>query len=209
MDYQKEFNEMLNSLKACPNVTVTEEDFFVKEEIIPSFFKKYKHLKIIEEEIKVLNDNKIVWGYTQASGNTLPMGETHLISIEKIISTKSKLEVRIRNSEAEEILAELLPFDDHPNAGDGIMGCLRWMNDQYEIWLCDAHLNCFKMNFGLSEYLKKLIELKAMYGWQYLFAELDIKSDAFKVIRKELKNRLTILHKCFPNLPVDSYLKKL
>ena len=208
MNYQKEFDAMLESIKMCSEVSITEQDFYIKEEILPSFYKKYRYAKLLGEEIKVLNDNKIRWVYSHTEGEELPMGETHLISIEEIVSGRSNVEVKVQTSREKDGL-KLIPFDDHPTAGDGIIACLRFIDDRYEIWLCDNNFIGFKIDLSLSEYLEKLVELKAIYGWQYLFAEIDFKSETVNVIRKELRERLMILHKCFPDLSVSNYMQKL
>ncbi len=209
MDYQKKFDEMFTALRSSPLVKIISADFYTKEEIIPSFYKKHGKLKKIEDEIKALNDNKILWSYIDSSGELIPMGESHLVSIEEVVSAKVRLWNDTHNEKERKILSELMPFDDHPESGDGMMGCLRIVNDNYEPWLYTENSEYYKMNLDISGYLDKLIQLKAIYGWQYLFVDLDLKEPQFNVVSKELKKRLQVLKACFPGASLNSYLKKL
>jgi hypothetical protein len=209
MNYQEIFDKMLAEIKAVKGTNLIHADFFCKEEIIPSFFKKHKTLKRIEDEIRALNDNKIVWSFTDDYGNLLPMGETHLISIEAVIASKTKLWSGSNTTEEKEVLSELMLFDDHPEAGDGMMGCLRLNNDMYEPWFINENGEFFKMKLDLAGYLIRLSELKAVYGWQYFFIDVDLKKPPFDVVRSDLKKRLTILDSCFPDNSYTNYSKKL
>jgi hypothetical protein len=209
MDYQKQFDAMLSDLKSSTKIKLIDAEFYCKEEIIAEVYKKYSYLKPIENAIKALNDNKIFWEYLDSSGNSIPFGETHLISIEQVVSIGVQLWNDYNNEEERKLLSELLPFDDHPNGGDGMMGCLRFINENHEVWFYNENGEYFKIKLDLAGYLMKLIELKAVYGWQYLFIDVDWKRPQFKSVKSELKKRLQVLNEIFPTISIDSYLKKI
>lgn len=209
MDYKKEFDNMILDLRSSTEVKLIDADFYFTDEILPEVFKKYSNLKPIENEIKALNDNKIFWEYSDRLGNLIPFGETHLISIETVISVGVQLWNDYNNEEEKKKLSELLPFDDHPRGGDGMMGCLRFMNGDHQVWFYNENGEYFRMKLDLSGYLMKLIEMKAIYGWQYLFVDVEWKKPQFKIVRSELKKKLLVLKEIFPATSMDGYLKRI
>lgn len=207
MDYNNLFSQLFSSLKANPGIKVVTEDFYLKYQILPGFIEKYPYLIAITNELFVLNDNTCYWEYQ--SGNELqPMGEFHFISVEQIVTDSTGLGIHTAYT-GNELFNGLKQFDDHPQGGDGLSSCIKFVNDSYEIWLLNENGELFRMHLDLPNYFTELVNLKAIYGWQYLFTDISWKLPHYAVIKKDLKERLSILQTLFPGFDIAKYNKKI
>lgn len=208
MNYELVYNKMIDELKAVPDISIIKSDFFIKDELLPGFLEKNKSLTGIKEELKILNDNYFLWSFRSGKNKEwFPMGEFHLLAAEELMK-KSKNEQLFSSGASINLKGDVYPFDDHPDGGDGMMGCFVIENDSPQIWLHSENGEMFRMELDLKEYFIKIVELKAIYGWQYLFAEINLKQPVFATVKSDLNNRLTILKKNFPDSNYDKYLIK-
>ncbi|THU40585.1 hypothetical protein FAM09_00270 [Niastella caeni] len=192
MDYNNLFTKFFSDLKENAGIKVVTEDFYLKEQVLPEFIEKYPFLKEIQDEIFVLNDNSHYWEY-QSGSESYPMGELHFISIEQIVADS----------------ADLKQFDDHPQGGDGVAACIQFSNDNHELWLLNENGEQFRMSLDLPGYFTELVNLKAIYGWQYLFTDVAWKQPQYSVVKKDLKERLSKLKTLFPDFDIAKYNKMI
>lgn len=208
MNYELVYNKMIDELKAVPDISISKSDFFIKDELLPGFMEKNKNLTGLKEELKILNDNYFLWSFRSSKNNEwFPMGEFHLLSVEELMK-KPKNDELFSPDASNNVKGNVYPFDDHPDGGDGMMGCFVIDNDYPQIWLYSENGEMFRMELDLKEYFIKTIELKAIYGWQYLFAEINLKKPVFATVKSDLNDRLTILRQIFPDSNYDKYLIK-
>lgn len=208
MNYELMYNEMISALKSVPDITIKKSDFFLKDELLPGFMEKNKGLTGFKEELKILNDNFFTWSFKNNKNEEwLPMGEFHFMPAEELMK-QPKNHLLLSSKAADNEKGKVYPFDDHPDGGDGMMGCLVISNDSPEISIYTENGEMFRMELDLKEYFIKTIELKAIYGWQYLFAEIDFKKPVFNTIKSDLNNRLIILNKIFPESSYSKYIIK-
>lgn len=207
-DYSILYDNMLEEMKAVNKIIITKDDFLVRKESLDHFFKENPNMEPLKNELPALNDNMFSWSYTESSGNDFPMGEFHFLSVEGLFARQIQLSSTIESDYKKETLLELFPFDDHPDAGDGMMGCLRSSGSSHQIWFHNENSEALLTHLNLKEYLIKSFELKAILGWQYLFVELDWSSPLYSVVKSELLKRLGILESIFPNVSKD-YRSKL
>lgn len=193
MDYQKLFETMNESLENSPGVKISESEFYLKSEISSELTNAHPFLLAIKSELPVLNDNVLCWAFTE---NDLPGGEYHFYAIEQVLALPP-----LEN--------DLRIFDDHPNAGDGLMGCLRFSDKATEVWLYNENGKAFKLSLDLAGYFKEMVRLKAIFGWQYFFADVDFKNPEFSVIKESLQTKLSHLKAVFPDEKYDDFLQRL
>jgi hypothetical protein len=192
MDYNSLFTKFFSDLKGNAGIKVVTEDFYLKEQVLPEFIEKYPFLKSMPDELRVLNDNTCYWE-CQAGNEFYPMGEFHFISIEQIVADN----------------ADLKQFDDHPQGGDGVAACIKFSNGNHEVWLLNENGEQFRMNLDLPGYFTELANLKAIYGWQYLFTDVAWKQLHYSVVKKDLKERLSKLKTLFPDFDIAKYNKMI
>ncbi len=204
MDFNDEYLKMVKALN-IEKIDIIFNDFYLKEELNTNLFSNNPFLKKIQMESYVLNDNFFLWNYKTDDSEIIPMGEFHFISIEEVISSENKKLIK----KDDNTIMEIFPFDDHPNSGNGVMGCLRFIDNQtYEIWLYTENGELLLMKMDLEEYIKRTLELKAIFGWQYLFTDINWKSLNYSVIKIDLIMRIEILKKSFPEFKEKDLLDR-
>jgi len=208
MERNNQYNEMIRELDTKPGVTIIKNDFYLKDELAPGFLEKHPYFKNIGNDLKVLNDNYFSWNYQETSSQQMPMGEFHFAPIEETLSQSNGKEFSYNNN-GQNVQGSFYPFDDHPDGGDGIMGCFKFTDDSYEIWLHNENSEMFLMETDLRGYLEQTFQLKALYAWQYLFIKIDWKQPFYQVVRSDLIKRIQILDSLFPADLHKDLLKKL
>ena len=208
MGYDLMYQEMINELRSINQVHITTNDFYLKEELLPNFIENHLYFKNLKEELHVLNDNSFSWGVNKEDNTEMPIGEFHFHAVEEVVNETNKriLSYEVGNKSEK---GSFFPFDDHPESGDGIMGCLKFRNTDTEVWLYNENGELFPMTLRLPEYILKTFEFKALFGWQYFFIEVDWNLPVFSVVRSDLIKRIEILNNLFPVNSYAEYLKKI
>lgn len=203
MNYLLRYNQMISELQENRKVLVLENDFHERDELLPGFLEKHNYLYPLLNEIKLLNDNRFSWSaLVNAAGTKYPMGEFHFLAIEEIMQQP----LTIADKTSEDV--EFYSFDQHPAAGDGIMGCLRFVESRVEIWLHTENGELIKLKLNLKEYLVQTIRFKALFGWQYLFANINLSGPVYSVVVADLNSRLQILSGLFPKENYQRFIIK-
>ena len=208
MDYNNLYSKMINDLKSRSEVSIIKNDFYLKDELAPGFLEKHPYFKNGSNDLHVLNDNHFSWNCQQKNREQRPRGEFHFVSIEDALSPANKKEFSF-NSSGQNEQASFYPFDDHPDGGDGIMGCFKITGKDYRIWLHNENGEMFLMELDLAGYLQQTFKLKAIFGWQYLFVNIDLTQPVYSVVRSDLVKRIQILDTLFPEQSYNDLLKKL
>jgi len=204
MSYQQLYEEFIASLKSSADIKIVKNDFYSKDELLPKLFESHPFLNKIEDEVMALNDNHVYWEFKDQS-SFQPGGEFHLMEIGQIISSQIP-SIKSSSSDERRLLLELKPFDDHPQSGDGVMGCISFAKTDHEIWLQDGNREFTRMNLDLSGYLQEMFRLKAIYGWQHLFTDALNGKPKSSVIKKSLSSSLRKLASLFPASDFQSFL---
>lgn len=100
-------------------------------------------------------------------------------------------------------------FDSNPNAGDSQVFSLLLKNNEIapNIYRVDLKENeLFEMEIDYFEYVEHCIALKGLYGWQYLFEDINFK--LFDFDTSNIGKRLQDYTKLFPGSDVREYLKR-
>jgi hypothetical protein len=208
MNYELLYNEMVNEIKGVSYASIITSDFFVRDEFLPGFLEKNNALAVFENELRALNDNFFSWAFKKSNTEDwLPMGEFHFISVEQVMK-ESKNNFLFKDEDKHASQRNIYPFDDHPGGGDGLMACFLIFKENAEIILLSENGQVFPMSLNLQEYLLKSIEMKALYGWQYLFTEVNLNKTVFSTVKSDLNHRLQILHTIFPDRQYNQYIIK-
>ena len=205
MNYETKYSEMIKELSENLNVTISKNDFFLKDELLPGFIENHISLKEFNQELSLLNDNFFSWSYKSInSSEIMPMGEFHLFAIEQALSkaNEEKITLNINSKKTNKIF---YPFDDHPDSGDGVMICFKFISNKYELWLHNENGEMFLINLNLHDYLNKTFHFKALFGWQYLFIDINWNLSVFSVVKSDLNKRLEILNRLFPKYSYSRY----
>jgi hypothetical protein len=208
MDNNKLYTEMINELSSQPAVTIIKNDFYLKDELVPGVLEKHPYFKSIRDDLPVLNDNYFSWSYQQKSLEPMPMGESHFIALEETLSQSNKKEI-LYDIDGHKEQGTFYPFDDHPDGGDGIMGCFKIIDKGYEIWLHNENSEMFLIELDLPGYLEQTYKLKALYSWQYLFITINWNQPFYNVVKSDLRRRIQILESLFPGQSYKDLLKKI
>lgn len=163
-----EINTLVNNLKENNELVVVRDDAFKLEALDDAFLQQYPYLKDFKDDILFLNDNHVLWNYKNDEGQEIPGGEFHLRLIYDVVKGDIPLEyINVK-------LPNFMVFEDHPNAGDGLLvGITFNENQQLEIWLYDNGI-VYPLNLNLKQYFEELVQHKGLYNWQYLFVDAGL-----------------------------------
>ncbi|MGW4232160.1 hypothetical protein ACWEF9_23180 [Streptomyces sp. NPDC004980] len=98
------------------------------------------------------------------------------------------------------LLSELRAIDGTPDTGEGSLAAIRILSGQAppEIWFDHMLRGTWRMHIDYRDYLATLRVTKGTFGWQYLFTDVSLRGDEFRVIRRRLQNMLDVFPEMFP-----------
>lgn len=211
---------MFEKLKNCSKIDIiainAEIPKLSPDEINFQFDEIEKILKYkLDEKLKdclfISDEISLYWDYELEEDEYENAGEFRLSSLSRIFTfSKPELWYEEMEEEEKEFYKELIPFDDHPNTGDGVMGVFKMEKGAAspEIWLYDSNGICHKMNLDYPGYLERILETKGFYGWQYLFCEIDLSDYYFASVQRQLETMLKVLPKLFPDKDYKEYFDR-
>ncbi|MBD2449264.1 SMI1/KNR4 family protein [Nostoc sp. FACHB-152] len=218
--YRERFLGMFKEIKACSKIDITaikDEIPKVSQDEINDQFTKienflgYKLDEKLKDCLFITDEISLSWGYELEENEYENGGEFRLSNLYHIISSnQAELWYEEMEDQEKEFYKKLVPFDDHPNTGDGVMSVFKMENGEAspEVWLYDSNGMCHKMLLDYPSYLEKTLETKGFYGWQYLFCEVDLSDYYFATARNQLEKMLNILPKLFPNNDYKEYFDR-
>ncbi|WOT38596.1 hypothetical protein [Streptomyces coeruleorubidus] len=110
-----------------------------------------------------------------------------------------------------EVMRDLKIFEEAP--GSGRMTGIRFPaggTSESEIWFYDMNqLTLESLDIDYTTYLDTLLATGGVAGWQYLFADLDFRNDAFRGIAKDLGEMLSYFRQVFPDRDYEPLLHRL
>jgi len=86
---------------------------------------------------------------------------------------------------------ELVVFGDHPVAGDGELTAARVHDGALELWWQDSMGDLHLLEPDLEVHFEAMIDLAGCFGWQALFAEVDLSNDRWQFYRPGLARLFT------------------
>lgn len=142
------------------------------------------------------------WGFGEEESDPLFAGEFNLSPLMQTIRRRPPVE-RYPDPSPEqlELLSELRDFDGTPMSGVGSISSLRVRQGPAhnpEIWFSDGALGMRRMDVDLCGYLDALRITKGTYGWQYLFADVDLSDEDHEVTAEFLTEMLAVFTDLFP-----------
>ncbi len=105
------------------------------------------------------------------------------------------------SSTAERALcSELRLFDEQPRTGAGTRTALRMQPDvtSPEIWYAHGEQGLFRLDLDYAEYFDVLLTTKGAFGWQCLFADIDMNEAGFRGAAESVRNLLELFPDLFP-----------
>jgi hypothetical protein len=141
-------------------------------------------------------------GMTEEDEDPTFAGEFDLIPLVRAIRDTAPVERAADPSPRErQFLSELRDFDVTSESGTGKVASLRIRQGAAhnpEIWFSDGVRGTHKMDVDLCGYLDALRITKGTLGWQYLFTDVSLADDRFKVSARFLTEMLRVFPDLFP-----------
>ncbi|MFF9809218.1 hypothetical protein ACF1G5_29555 [Streptomyces coeruleorubidus] len=110
-----------------------------------------------------------------------------------------------------EVMRDLKIFEEAP--GSGRMTGIRFPvggAGVSEIWFYDMNqLKLESLDIDYTTYLDTLLATGGVAGWQYLFADLDFRNDAFRGIAKDLREMIGYFRHVFPDRDYEPLIDRL
>lgn len=133
-------------------------------------------------------------------GEDVLAGEFDLINIAAIPDLPVPADYFTRDGLDLQFLSELYVIDDLSASGTGSLAAMRLQDGvaDPEIWFLDGDRTYVKLDLGYCEYLDGLLVSKGVYGWQYLFADVELGEYEFGPVLDNLRWMLDIFPEQFP-----------
>jgi hypothetical protein len=134
------------------------------------------------------------------------LGEFALSNIHRcLVEAPPELEDPALSDDDGDILFELRVIDQEPYAGSGRLTGIRFAEggQAHELWLYDmSKQRLERLDADYGTYVENVLITKGAYGWQYLFADVDLKEPGFR----DIANNLSAVLREFPGMfPDHSY----
>jgi hypothetical protein len=100
------------------------------------------------------------------------------------------------------ILRSLRVIDDQPRGGNGTLAAIRVEENQLmpDTWFFDVRTGVHALDVDYCGYLDALITTKGGYGWQYLYADVDLTKPEQGTLREQLSLLIAFLENAFPDV---------
>lgn len=151
------------------------------------------------------------WETTGGGASTVTGGEILLTDLNATASQEIDLVTEYTPVGEREILRTLRVVDDQPLGGNGTFAALRLVDGRLEpeVWFYDLKLGLHAMVLDYCAYLDALLHTKGFYGWQYLFAEVDLDAQEYGILLQRLSRTIRVLPTLFPNSNFEDLAERL
>lgn len=138
-------------------------------------------------------------------------GEFALRYLYSAISKPPKLWESNMPAKEQELLKTFRVFDDHPRGGRGTLAALQIEPGvtSPRVWFYNVKREPLPLDVDYCGYLEALLTTKGYYGWQYLFADIDLTADENRGLRRDLEKMLDVLPRLFPDHDYEPLRKRL
>ncbi|MET9764540.1 hypothetical protein ABZ016_36675 [Streptomyces sp. NPDC006372] len=98
---------------------------------------------------------------------------------------------------------EFRVFDEQPRTGAGTLAALRLPSVvtetiSPEVWYYDSSDGACLLDIDYAQYLDALLVTKGTFGWQYLFADVDLGESGLGSVADDLRTMLDVFPQLFP-----------
>lgn len=100
----------------------------------------------------------------------------------------------------QDLLRRFRLIDDQPSSGMGRLAAVRVESGKLTpgVWFVDVKRATLPLDVDYCGYLEALLDTKGYYGWQYLFADINLSAPENRNLRADLARMLELLPKLFP-----------
>ncbi|MFD9499203.1 hypothetical protein [Streptomyces sp. NPDC060035] len=118
-----------------------------------------------------------------------------------ILTTGAEVEDEYLTEEELRIASELRIFDNPDSSDDGEFAALRipFGVTSPEVWYHNPSFGLFEMDLDYCGYLDALLVTKGVYGWQFLFADVNLREPLFTGVVQSLKRAFKVFPRVFPD----------
>lgn len=217
--YRKIFSQMFDNIKHCSQIDILDcssEIPLINEAEIEDQLNNIESFLGCELDSETkqcvffLENISLYWGYELDDGEYETGGEFRLYPLSKVLSNcnTAKLWNEDMKEDEKKFYKRLIPFDDHPNTGDGVMSVFKTEDRANfpEIWIYDDNGICHRTSLNYPDYLKHILKTKGFYRWQYLFCEIDLSDQNFSFLEKRFETMLRVLPLLFPDENYSEYI---
>ncbi|WP_435281588.1 hypothetical protein [Streptomyces koelreuteriae] len=98
---------------------------------------------------------------------------------------------------------EFRVFDEQPRTGAGTLAALRVPSVvtgsiSPEVWYYDSSDGALLLDIDYAQYLDALLVTKGTFGWQYLYADVDLGESGLGSVADDLRTMLDVFPDVFP-----------
>ena len=129
-------------------------------------------------------------------------GEAALSYLYDVASHDTQLATERTDEPERTLLRSLRVIDDQPAGGNGTLAAVRLLERELTsgVWFFDVRTGVHELDVDYCGYLEALITTKGGYGWQYLYADVDLAKPEHRMIRDRLSRLLQFLATTFPDV---------
>jgi hypothetical protein len=138
-------------------------------------------------------------------------GELSLVYLYSAVMEPPELSGATSSEKDRSVLESFRVIDDQPRSGRGTFAAVRASEGKLgaDVWFFDVKRGTFELDLDYCSYLETLSVTKGHYGWQYLFADVDLAAPDHRRLQQDLRQMLKVLPKLFPGHDYDSLVKRL
>jgi hypothetical protein len=109
------------------------------------------------------------------------------------------------------LLRSLRVIDDQPAGGNGTFAAIRLVDAQLtpDVWFFDVRSGLHSLDVDYCGYLEALTVTRGWYGWQYLFADIDLSKPEQRMLLARLRRMVELLPLIFPKTEISSLAERL
>lgn len=175
MNYFEALKQLSEQLKSDKNIHLIKSDIPAKKTTEKKIAKEIKSINdafeidfsgILTDSFDLFGSTHIRWNNTNGTDG----GEIHFIKLNDCFYKDYNLAFSAKTAEEKSLLENFHPFDDHPEAGDGIMAgfIIDLKSKSADCWLYDNG-KLFKLAMDIRDYFRLAVLTKGLFYWQYLF----------------------------------------
>lgn len=211
-NYLKKIEHLVAELKAVPHISnlIFEKNAGIRDEDFKDYADEFsiKVANNVKEFYTELDGFSLTWKYNQIASDSTNQSFEGYINIlpfyKMFLGDNDNLwENEIwgnHTSDKELSFYKNLKIFDYFEKDNIHCVCLEISHDTIteNLWIFREGYQPLPMKINLEEYIEKLIDTKGLWGWQYLYAEVNLSLDQYEGTREGIKESIALWSELLP-----------